>query len=277
MIAPSPAPSASSAVERSALQLGLIGFRVRDVDAPGDFVSDPHARRRFQTFGVSLLQTDLDARSGIFSYHGDLDLAFAGGAFGDSSSTADITVRGSGMFGVVSGHDAGVFARGGAAFDLSGNRGATRGLVELPRLELGTQWMRGPLFFEVGPSAGLAVLNVASFDEKGADAGVQPTVGGFVVVQHTASRFPSSRVRLEVLRSETDGHSATGLVTGRGRLCAVVYGPFAACAEGEVMTAVVSFAPSDGGGRFLAARETATSFGLTLAFGEIGMTAKPRR
>jgi hypothetical protein len=38
-----------------------------------------------------------------------------------------------------------------------------------------------------------------------------------------------------------------------------------------------AIALSDDSGRFRTARETATSFGLTLALGDIGMTANPSR
>ena len=98
--------------------------------------------------------------------------------------------------------------------------------------------------------------------------------GGFFVLQHTRGPVPvrDARLRLELVRSETDGHLARGLTAVRGRLCTRPFGPFALCAEAEVLTANATFTSPDSAGRIVSARETATTFGLTLGLG--GISAK---
>jgi hypothetical protein len=273
---PTSTPAPAKRDERVAYQLSFLGFRTRILDAPGDLSADRAARRRIETFGVSLLGIDLDARSGVLAYRGALDFAVGGGAF-DGSSTLDGTARGAAMFGVVSGRDGGVFGRLGAAFDLSGTRAASRLMMEVPRLELGSQWMKGPLFFEAGPSAGIAVLNGVVVDRYGADLGVQPTWGGFVVAQHGGRPGPNTRFRIELVRSEAIGlDAARAVTTVRGRLCAQAFGPLVLCADGDVLWTAVPFQRTAAGSseQVVNVRQTAAAFGLTLAFGGVGTSGR---
>lgn len=249
--------------ERVASQVVLVGARMRTANVP----DASGGRRTFDTFGVSLLQLDIDGRARHLTARGNFEAVAAGGDYGDGKATADVAFRGGFTIGYFVGDDGGAFARIGTAFELAGTRGAGRAVIELPRVEVGPQWMKGPLFLEAGPTASVAVLNGAWLGPYGRNDGVQPLWGGFAVAQWTGRPLPA-RLRLDVVRAETIGiDDASPRVTARARLCAGVFGPLAICADGEAMSSSAVVTSASGERRL--APLSATSFGLVLALGEV--------